>query len=245
MADIFNESDFGNSTKRRLPICFCLDTSGSMMGNPIKQLNMGLQNFLASIKANDDTRSSTDIAIITFGSSVEIVMPFGKISKDKALPEISASTTLTPIGEGILTALELLNARKEGYKEMGIKYYQPWLVVITDGAPQGPNAFQNMELAIQACNELEKNDKLVIFNIGVGSGVDFEILKRLSIKREEPISVTSGDFGKLFEFLGSSSSSVVSSGMNDDALYDIASANEPAGESVDVDDFFKYIEDEE
>ncbi|MBO4637789.1 MAG: VWA domain-containing protein [Clostridiales bacterium] len=239
MADNFNASDFGNSTKRRLPICFCLDTSGSMMGNPIKQLNMGLNNFIASIKANDDTRSATDVAIITFGSSVEIVMQFGKIRD--GLPEIQASTTLTPIGEGILTALELLNARKEGYKEMGIKYYQPWLVVITDGAPQGPNAMANMELAIKACNELEREDKLVIFNIGVGNSVDFDILKRLSIKREEPISVSSGDFGKLFEFLGSSSSSVVSSGMSDDALYNINT--EPEGESVDVDDFFKFMEE--
>ena len=34
-------------------------------------------------------------------------MPFGRISKDKGIPEISASTTLTPIGEGVLTALEL------------------------------------------------------------------------------------------------------------------------------------------
>lgn len=237
----FNASDFGNSTKRRLPICFCLDTSGSMMGNPIKQLNMGLNNFIASIKANDDTRSATDIAIITFGSSVEIVKPFGKIGKDSTLPEISASTTLTPIGEGILTALELLNARKEGYKEMGIKYYQPWLVVITDGAPMGPNAMKNMELAIEACNELEKNDKLVIFNIGVGNSVDFDILKKVSIKREEPISVNSSDFGKLFEFLGSSSSSVVSSGMSDDALYNINT--EPEGDSVDIDDFFKFIEE--
>ena len=235
-----NASDFGSSTKRRLPICFCLDTSGSMMGAPIQQLNQGLTNFIASIKANDDTRSATDIAIVTFGSSVEIVMPFGKISEE-GLPEIKASTTMTPIGEGILTSLELLNARKEGYKEQGIKYYQPWLVVITDGAPQGPNAMANMELAIKACNELEKDDKLVIFNIGVGNSVDFDILKKVSVKREEPISVTSGDFGKLFEFLGSSSSSVVSSGMSDDALYNIST--EPEGESVDMDDFMKFMEE--
>ena len=235
MLENFSSSDFGSSTKRRLPICFALDTSGSMMGIPIKQLNMGLQNFVASIKSNDDTRSSTDIAIVTFGSKVDIVMPFGKISKDKGIPEIKASTTLTPIGEGVLTALELLNARKEGYKEMGIKYFQPWLVVITDGAPQGPNAVANMEL--------EANDKLVVFNIGVGSGVDFDCLKRLSIKREEPISINSADFGKLFEFLGSSSSSIVSSGMNDDALYTMDTA--PQGTAVDVDDFMKFINEDE
>ena len=243
MLDKFSSSDFGSSTRRRLPICFALDTSGSMMGIPIKQLNMGLQNFVSSIKSNDDTRNSTDIAIITFGSKVDIVMPFGKISKEKGLPEIKASTTLTPIGEGILTALELLNARKEGYKEMGIKYFQPWLVVITDGAPQGPNAMQNMELAIKACNELESDDKLVIFNIGVGNGVDFDLLKRLSLKRDEPISINSTDFGKLFEFLGSSSSSIVSSGMNDDALYTMD--NSPKGEAVDVDDFMKFISEDE
>ena len=243
MLDNFSSSDFGSSTRRRLPICFALDTSGSMMGIPIKQLNMGLQNFVSSIKSNDDTRNSTDIAIITFGSKVDIVMPFGKISKEKGIPEIKASTTLTPIGEGILTALELLNARKEGYKEMGIKYFQPWLVVITDGAPQGPNAMQNMELAIKACNELESDDKLVIFNIGVGNGVDFDLLKRLSLKRDEPISINSTDFGKLFEFLGSSSSSIVSSGMNDDALYTMD--NSPKGEAVDVDDFMKFISEDE
>ena len=237
-----NASDFGNSTRRRLPICFCLDTSGSMQGDPIRQLNMGLQNFMSSIRANDDTRSATDISIITFGSSVEIVLPFGRIGKEKKLPEIQASTSLTPIGEGVLTALELLNARKEGYKELGIKYYQPWIVVITDGAPQGPNAMANYRAAVEACNELEKNDRLVVFNIGVGNSVDFDLLKQLSIKRPEPISVASAEFGKLFEFLGSSSSSVVSSGISDDALYNINT--EPEGESVDVDEFFKFLEEE-
>jgi uncharacterized protein YegL len=101
----------------------------------------------------------------------------------------------------------------------------------------------NMERAIEACNELERNDKLVVFNIGVGSGVDFDILKRLSVKREEPISVNSADFGKLFEFLGSSSSSIVSSGMSDDALYNIDT--KPQGTAVELDDFMKFINEDE
>lgn len=238
MSQNFSSEDFGSSTKRRLPICFCLDTSGSMMGQPIEQLNMGLQNFVSSLKSSD-SGSAMDLAIITFGSSVEIVVPFGKMGR--TLPTIQASTTLTPIGEGVLTALELLDVRKEGYKEMGIKYYQPWIVVITDGAPQGPNSMANYNSAVKACNELESNDKLVVFNIGVGNSVDYEQLKRLSVKRDEPISISYGDFGKLFEFLGSSSSSVVSSGMKDDALYNIDQS--PEGEAVDVDDFFRFMEE--
>jgi len=237
----FEASDFGKSTRRRLPICFCLDVSGSMAGNPIRQLNDGLSSFFSSIRENDETRASADICIVTFGGTVDIFLPFGKLTKDHSIPKIQATTSLTPIGEGILTSLELLIARKEGYKNLGIKYYQPWLVVITDGAPQGNNAIENMEKAITAVNELESLDRLVVFNIGVGNNVDFTLLKRLSKKRQEPICIDSAQFSKLFEFLGSSSSSIVSSGMKDDALYDLSGTTK--GNSVAMDEFFKYLED--
>lgn len=237
----FEASDFGKSTRRRLPICFCLDVSGSMAGNPIRQLNDGLSSFFSSIRENDETRSSADICIVTFGGTVDIFLPFGKLSKENSIPKIQATTSLTPIGEGILTSLELLIARKEGYKNLGIKYYQPWLVVITDGAPQGENAIDNMEKAIAAVNELESMDRLVVFNIGVGNNVDFSLIKRLSKKRAEPICIDSAQFSKLFEFLGSSSSSIVSSGMKDDALYDLSGTTK--GNSVAMDEFFKYLED--
>lgn len=237
----FNEADFSKSTKRRLPICFCLDVSGSMSGNPIKELNEGLQSFFSSMRENEETRSAADICIVTFGGTVDIVLPFGKLSSQKSLPYINATTSLTPIGEGILTSLELLSERKDGYKNLGIKYYQPWLVVITDGAPQGEEAMENMERAIEAVCSLESHGRIVVFNIGVGHTVDFNLLKRLSIKRAEPISIQSAQFSKLFEFLGSSSSSIISGGMREDALYDFSGRQQ--GKSVALDDFFKYLED--
>ena len=92
----FSKSDFGSSTRRRLPICFCLDISGSMTGYPIAQLNDGLQSFFASIRDNEETRSSADIAIITFGGSVDIFLPFGKTGKDSSIPRLQATTSLTP-----------------------------------------------------------------------------------------------------------------------------------------------------
>lgn len=238
---VFSESDFGRSTRRRLPICFCLDISGSMSGNPIAELNDSLMSFLSSIRENEETRSSADICVVTFGGSVDIALPFGRLSKEQPLPRMQATTSLTPIGEGILTALELLSERKEGYKHLGIKYYQPWLVVITDGAPQGDHAIENMEKAIQATCELEEANRLVIFNIGVGNSADFNLLKQLSNKRQEPIRIQSAQFSKLFEFLGSSSSSIISGGMRDDALYDINSKQQ--NKSIAMDDFFKYLED--
>ena len=237
----FNESDFGRSTKRRLPICFCLDVSGSMSGKPIRELNDGLQSFFSSIKENEETRNTADICVVTFGGTVDIFLPFGRLAKGQPVPEIHATTSLTPMGEGILTALELLNARKEGYKNLGIKYYQPWLVVITDGAPQGENAMENMEKAISATVSLEEEERLVVFNIGVGMNVDYTLLKSLSKKRDEPISIMSTQFSKLFEFLGSSSSSIVSGGMKDDSLYNLSGKED--AQSVALDDFMQYFEE--
>jgi uncharacterized protein YegL len=212
-----------------------------MAGNPIRQLNEGLHSFFSSIRENDETRSASDICIVTFGGTVDIFLPFGRISKDQSVPKIQATTSLTPVGEGILTSLELLAARKDGYKQLGIKYYQPWLVVITDGAPQGDGAIENMEKAIKEVCELETAGRLVVFNIGVGNSVDLTLLKRLSNKRAEPICIDSAQFSKLFEFLGSSSSSIVSSGMKDDALYDLN--DQEKGKSVAMDEFFKYLEE--
>jgi len=237
----FKEADFSKSTRRRLPICFCLDVSGSMSGNPIKELNEGLQSFFSSMRENEETRSAADVCVVTFGGTVDIVIPFGKLSLQKTIPHIAATTSLTPIGEGILTSLELLSERKAGYKNLGIKYYQPWLVVITDGAPQGEEAMVNMESAIEAVCDLESHGRLVVFNIGVGQTVDYNLLKRLSIKRAEPISIQSAQFSRLFEFLGSSSSSIISGGMREDALYDFSGRQQ--GKSVALDDFFKYLEE--
>ena len=58
----------------------------------------------------------------------------------------------------------------------------------------------------------------------------------------KPISVNSTDFAKLFEFLGSSSSSIVSSGMSDDALYHINTT--PEGSAVGVDDFMNFLNED-
>ena len=54
--------DFGRGTKKRLPICFCLDASGSMEGERMDCLNEAIQNFVrineVSIKAHNKRKSS-------------------------------------------------------------------------------------------------------------------------------------------------------------------------------------------
>ena len=231
--------DFAKSTRKRLPICFCLDTSGSMVAptasgsTRIDELNAAFGAFIASIKQNPDVNASADIAIITFGGTTAIAQRFMPISSMGA-PRIEAkSRSLTPIGEAILAAIKLLEKRKEGYKERGIKYYQPWLVVITDGEPEGKDAVANMEDAIRQTTTLEEASKLIVFNIGIGDEANLDILKRLSNKRPAPINLAVDDIGSFFRFLGASSESVVKGDDIEDKLYGKAD-DLPKGKEIDI-----------
>lgn len=217
--------DFAKSTKKRLPICFCLDTSGSMIAptasgkTRMAELNDAFSKFITAMKANDEVSSSADIAMITFGGQAGILQNFSPIANlDVPTIEVKARS-LTPMGEAIQVALKLLEIRKDGYKQKGIEYYQPWLVVLTDGEPEGKNAIDEMNKAIQQTTELESQNKLVVFNIGIGDDVNLDVLKKLSVKRENPISVGETNLDEVFEFLGKSSDTAVSGDENTDVLY--------------------------
>ena len=152
----------------------------------------------------------------------------------------SRQRSLTPMGEGILSALELLEIRKNGYRERGIKYFQPWLILITDGEPEGQGAQEAMEEAIGKLNALEMNNKLVVFNIGVGEDVNYSILSRTSLKRSEPIRVDSSNLKDLFEFIGSSSTAVIG-GADVNTLYetpDTSDAEETEDDMIEEDGDF-------
>ncbi len=226
--------DFGRGTKKRLPICFCLDASGSMEGERMECLNEAIQNFV-SIMKNNSNASAADVAVVTFGGYVDIDMPFSSLSKQDIPVIESRAHSLTPMGGGITTALDLLELRKAGYKERGIKYYQPWLVLITDGKPEGENAVYEMEEAIRRLNILENDNKLVVFNIAVGDEVDLNTLARTSIKRAAPIRVDEANLNELFQFLGSSSSSVINgTGIQLDPIQDEDIDVLPEGMEIDL-----------
>ncbi len=237
--------DFSKSTRKRLPICFCVDTSGSMEApttngkTRMEEVNEAFFSFINAMKQNEDVAASSDIAVVSFGGEAKIETNFQPI-KNFSMNEFSAvHRAYTPLGESIQVALKMLEIRKEKYKEKGMKYYQPWLVVITDGEPEGENAVENMDIAVQQATALEKENKLVVFNVGIGDDVNIDVLKKLSVKREKPITVKETDLGTLFEFLGASSQSVINDESSTDALYNnLPSAEDvPQGAEISIDEW--------
>ena len=172
-----DDSELAINPNPRVPICIALDVSGSMNGKKIDELNRGVNIFLKTIFEDEITRYSADIAILTFGGTVEKVLDFGDV-EDIKLPTFMAGG-VTPMGEAALEALDMLEDRKKQYKKNAVTYWQPWLVLMTDGAATDGELALPDKVAIAAektCN-LIKNNKLNLFTIIIEPGTSDELEK--------------------------------------------------------------------
>ncbi len=81
------------------------------------------------------------MSIITFGRVVTKVLDFANVERQvpdfqKNMPiVVNSPMDGTPMGEAVEMAIKILNERKSEYKTAGVEYYQPWLVLMTDGQP--------------------------------------------------------------------------------------------------------------
>ena len=77
---------------RRLPVYLLLDTSGSMMGEPIEAVKNGVQVMVSSLRQNPQAIETAFISIITFDSSARQVVPLTDLSSFQ-IPDIQATGT--------------------------------------------------------------------------------------------------------------------------------------------------------
>lgn len=201
--------EFAVNPENRVPVILLLDTSGSMSGEPIQQLNRGIAAFKEDILKDTQASLSVEVAIVTFGP-VQLIQDF--VTIDNFRPPRLEAEGVTPMGEAIEYALlELLEDRKATYKANGIQYYRPWVFLVTDGAPT-----DNWQMAAQRVREAEANRRLSFFVVAV-QGANMEILRQIAPAERPPVLLNGLDFRSLFVWL-STSMKRVSSGKVGEAV---------------------------
>ena len=193
--------DLLNNPAARVPVCLCLDVSGSMQGEPIKELNEGVKLFYDAIKQDETAMYSAEICIVTFGGEgAKKVCDFACVETQPEAPTLYPSGG-TPMGEAVNLALDLLEDRKQEYRDAGVDYYQPWLVLMTDGGSNGSESA--LESSILRTVNMIENRKLTIFPIGIGRGADMDTLNRYSPKRPA-LRLQGLKFSEFFDWLSKS-----------------------------------------
>lgn len=220
--------EFSNNTNARLPVLFLLDASSSMNGivrgdnqqvlsqehsdginwdivtgdnlvTRMDELNTGFQRFVSDILADPLAKLAADVAVMSFARTVTTVKEFGPIREsDSELKITTSRENETLLGEAVELALAELDSRKRTYREHGVEYYQPWLVVMTDGVP---TSSRHRELQ-DRLKELSASRKLSVFVFGIGRA-DMSELSYISPGRP-PMQVNDQKFTDLFAWLSRS-----------------------------------------
>lgn len=238
--ELLRMEDLLDNPTPRIPVCLCLDTSGSMSRivegetvrtgkqvykdgrtwnvvsggvSALEKLEEGVRHFYEAIDEDEVARFGAEICVVTFDSTARTLSDYATVDIVSEAPKLKADGN-TAMGEGVQHALDLLEDRKKQYQEAGVDYYQPWLVLMTDGKPNGSE--EVLEAAVQRTANLVNNKKLTVFPIGIGPEADLEALGRFSPTRPA-LKLEDMKFNEFFEWL-SQSVAVVSQSMPGDKV---------------------------
>lgn len=200
-----NNLDVSNPAPR-CPVILLLDTSGSMSGQPLRELQSGLDQFLRETSDDETASMSVELEIITFGGDVEIQASFAPVCDIADMPPMLSANGSTPLGEALKLADSELKARRRLYKQKGIASYKPWIVLMTDGCPN-----DNYKSAASSMKSLGEEGKLQYIGIGIGDEADFDTLRDILPERPGPVKLKGLCFKEFFKWLTDSLKSVSAS----------------------------------
>lgn len=84
-SNLLEQAEFADNPEPRCPVALVLDTSGSMQGEPIKELNEGLQQFASALKNDSLASLRVEVAVVTFGGRVRALDVRGETSETREI----------------------------------------------------------------------------------------------------------------------------------------------------------------
>jgi len=190
--------DHYNNPHPRCPVALLLDTSSSMQGRAIEELQSGLQAFFAALAKDELASLRIDLTCYAIGGFVQQVVPFGATVDGLASrpPRFTANGG-TPLGEAVRTAISVINARRQVYRDCALAAYRPWVVIMSDGQPNDPG----WENAADQLHNLAQSGWNVLC-VGIGDRADLGILQRFAVHPARRLKDT--QFGEFFTWLSDS-----------------------------------------
>lgn len=204
----------------KLPVCLILDKSGSMaekvrssrgMVVKIDELNNNIQELFRTIRNDSNARLMSDVCLIGCGGEKpEVINGYTSVDKINFVPLTAYGRT--PLGASVELALDLLQKRREYYRNAGIEHYKPIMMIMSDGQPtEADNIVYD---AAQRCSDMVNTEGLKVLPIGIGESARLDIMDMFSPKVKAKCITNMDVFVKLFEMLS------VSMSQSDNTVFD-------------------------
>ena len=183
---------------RRLPVYILLDTSGSMRGEPIHSVNVGLQAMLSALRQDPYALESVHLSIITFDVEAREYLPLTPLDAvnlaDVVVPD--AGATFLGAALGLLLDCVDRDVRKTTADAKGD--WRPLLFVMTDGSPSDLHAFT------EAVREIKKRNFGSIIACAAGPKAKQAVLRELTDKVVTLDTMDAAAFGGFFKWVSAS-----------------------------------------
>ncbi len=180
---------------RRLPVYLLIDTSGSMKGEPIESVKVGIESMIATLRQDPYALESVNISIITYDREVKVLLQLTPL-EDLQLPEITTpdsgpthtGAALEKLCEQLDSEIILSTPEKKGD-------WMPLLFIMTDGHPSDIMVYNQMIPVVK------KKKFAGIIACAAGMKAKIEPLKQLTDQVYSLDTMDSTSFKKFFKWV--------------------------------------------
>jgi uncharacterized protein YegL len=155
---------------RRLPVYLVLDTSGSMMGEPIAAVETGVQTLVSALRQDPYALETAYLSVITFDSNARQVVPLTELTAFQ-MPSVQANG-LTSLGDALKLLANRIDSEvtKTTAEQKGD--WKPLVFIMTDGGPT--DDWQ------KGLVEFKKRKTGIVVACAAGQGAETNVLKQIT-----------------------------------------------------------------
>lgn len=158
------------SMGRRLPVYLVLDCSGSMAGEPIEAVRMGVKALVSDLRSDPQAVETAYLSVITFSSGAQQVCPLTELMMFQE-PSLDAGGS-TAFGEALKLLESAVDSEVQKTTENKKGDWKPLVFIMTDGQPTD---------SWQAVADRVKQKRFGnIIACAAGPGADSHMLKRVT-----------------------------------------------------------------